>query len=1085
MGQSHSQPSSVRQHDQANAIASPQRELSAADTPSPQRDTAAPVPRRRTPSSGAPRKRLSTLIRGKRPASTVEPSFNERGEPLNAVDRGISVPPLSVKSSLRRLFNRRSWAPSGQHGSRDPSTASPYGEADRQPEASHSSMTANSSRDASFGVGPETSLSQSDAAGALSSTGVRPTMEGGSFSSQPNTFQSSPSTTEQVSSSTSPSNTLPVLPEGNNHTARRAPTKREIAMLSGTSSPDSGNTPTRGLSTSSDPPSTPSATVASTEPSSDPASDAPVSPVLEEDPAALGLSRHASWHSFTHEDSHEADLATLDAISVAEVGEENKHATSDDPILMPEESPLDMDLRSDIGEASHPPTNVEGTSDVAADSTTNAPTSNAHARLPGTFGDEAEAARRSSQDAENPSGAAELLGALLLAAASATANMLMSDPPGSSNAGSTTPATAEQTSPDATLPAEEPRPSLAETVGSRLRPRSSVGVGPRPRPRTMHVADGDHVPDYIGRSRDRPRSLIGSLRDRVFGAGAEEEALGRLLRSLPGSSSSSSYDRGHRRSRSERLGPYPMEDTPTPPPEDPARDPIDSLRERIASELMRALANRDPQAEDPSSPISSRPSEPRTVPNEQTSSPGSQGGMTSLPLSLPSPSTATAGSGDQPPEGSFERFLQDANAELRRTLQERMNYREAATAAPIAVPIAPAEGSPAETSPTPAPEADESPEETPADSTSDTPATPAGTRLVHRAPEGVIEPRLNWWRMHRFPARTVAAIPSPDAPAPTPSPAEPTATPQNNAEASPSPPATPAPQASTILIPVIVVGIRTAPTTLVQEIGALAAPPPPPMIPEAAATDFGRPSSIHRNGSGSSMTIRSPQDRNPSRLPWSRALEVTRALAARRRMERERSQRSREPSLAGPSAGPTSMPSGPTLDTPPAASTDGDASARDRTRNYLIWVIGGYYPESHPILTSPNLLLNQFDQDDFWGLAELLGQVKPPVASKDDIEQSGLEIIKASQVTEYEKEGKITSNTSERCLICLSDYEPDEDIRVMACKHAFHQPCVDKWLEVGRNNCPACRSKGVEVQETPSPPAETSGQTGEASSSAV
>ncbi|KAG8956442.1 hypothetical protein FRC00_004945 [Tulasnella sp. 408] len=361
-----------------------------------------------------------------------------------------------------------------------------------------------------------------------------------------------------------------------------------------------------------------------------------------------------------------------------------------------------------------------------------------------------------------------------------------------------------------------------------------------------------------------------------------------------------------------------------------------------------------------------------------------------------------------------------------------MNYREAATGAPIAVPVGPAEGSPVETNPTSTPEVDGSSEEAPAESTSDNQA-PAGTRLIHRAPEGVIEPRLNWWRMHRFPARTVAAIPSSDPPAPTSSSAETTAAPQTNVGTSPSPPATPAPQASTILIPVIVVGIRTAPTTLVQEIGALAAPPPPPIIPDAPASDLGRPSSsIHRNGSNSSMTIRAPQDRNPSRPPWARALEVTRALAARRRMERERSQRSREPSLAGPSVGPTLMPSGPTQDAPAGASADGDASARDRTRNYLIWVIGGYYPESHPILTSPNLLLNQFDQDDFWGLAELLGQVKPPVASKNDIEQSGLEIIKASQVAEYEKEGKITSNTSERCLICLCDYEPDEDIRVMS-----------------------------------------------------
>lgn len=59
-------------------------------------------------------------------------------------------------------------------------------------------------------------------------------------------------------------------------------------------------------------------------------------------------------------------------------------------------------------------------------------------------------------------------------------------------------------------------------------------------------------------------------------------------------------------------------------------------------------------------------------------------------------------------------------------------------------------------------------------------------------------------------------------------------------------------------------------------------------------------------------------------------------------------------------------------------------------------------------------MLNQIDQDDFWGLAELLGQVKPPVASKADIDRAGLEVIKAEKMKDYEKEGKVTNNTSER-----------------------------------------------------------------------
>lgn len=50
------------------------------------------------------------------------------------------------------------------------------------------------------------------------------------------------------------------------------------------------------------------------------------------------------------------------------------------------------------------------------------------------------------------------------------------------------------------------------------------------------------------------------------------------------------------------------------------------------------------------------------------------------------------------------------------------------------------------------------------------------------------------------------------------------------------------------------------------------------------------------------------------------------------------------------------------------------------------------------------------------------------------------------------------NNLSGQCLICLDDYQPEEDIRVMSCRHAFHQACVDEWLQTGRNNCPACRT---------------------------
>ncbi|KAF9265344.1 hypothetical protein L218DRAFT_1075924 [Marasmius fiardii PR-910] len=129
------------------------------------------------------------------------------------------------------------------------------------------------------------------------------------------------------------------------------------------------------------------------------------------------------------------------------------------------------------------------------------------------------------------------------------------------------------------------------------------------------------------------------------------------------------------------------------------------------------------------------------------------------------------------------------------------------------------------------------------------------------------------------------------------------------------------------------------------------------------------------------------------------------------------------------------------------------------SRTFLIYVIGGYYPPDHNIVTGDPDTLDSFEA--LLDLADLLGQVRPPTASKEDIERSGLEVIKAPQVPQYEQEGKISSNCTERCLICLDDYEAEDDVRVLTCKHAFHMNCVDKWLQEGKNNCPACRGAGV------------------------
>ncbi|KAI0823289.1 hypothetical protein BC628DRAFT_1385679 [Trametes gibbosa] len=132
------------------------------------------------------------------------------------------------------------------------------------------------------------------------------------------------------------------------------------------------------------------------------------------------------------------------------------------------------------------------------------------------------------------------------------------------------------------------------------------------------------------------------------------------------------------------------------------------------------------------------------------------------------------------------------------------------------------------------------------------------------------------------------------------------------------------------------------------------------------------------------------------------------------------------------------------------------------SRTFLIYVIGGYYPPNHHMVTGPD---NLDSYEALWELTELLGQVKPQVATREDIEKSDLETFKCTELGWYEREGRVASNCVDRCLICLDDYQPEDDVRLMHCRHAFHKDCVDKWMQVGRNNCPACRTEGVSTSD--------------------
>jgi len=106
---------------------------------------------------------------------------------------------------------------------------------------------------------------------------------------------------------------------------------------------------------------------------------------------------------------------------------------------------------------------------------------------------------------------------------------------------------------------------------------------------------------------------------------------------------------------------------------------------------------------------------------------------------------------------------------------------------------------------------------------------------------------------------------------------------------------------------------------------------------------------------------------------------------------------------------------------------------RAGTRSFVLWVVGGLYSSDHPILAAPGLFGGTLDHDDLWALAELMGQAKPQTATSEAIANSGLEIIKGGMVKVWCEEKKVLENSADRCMVCLGDYEEEEECRILEC----------------------------------------------------
>jgi len=126
-----------------------------------------------------------------------------------------------------------------------------------------------------------------------------------------------------------------------------------------------------------------------------------------------------------------------------------------------------------------------------------------------------------------------------------------------------------------------------------------------------------------------------------------------------------------------------------------------------------------------------------------------------------------------------------------------------------------------------------------------------------------------------------------------------------------------------------------------------------------------------------------------------------------------------------------------TADTASVVSTTGRRSLRQRfmdrlstprqpaqptgpLNTYLVSVIGGNYPRSHPVLAIPNLLTGgPLTDEEMQLVGDLMGPVKPPTATVDQIEKAGLKVVDGSEMADLAEKNEMLQSCVERCLVSL------------------------------------------------------------------
>ena len=127
------------------------------------------------------------------------------------------------------------------------------------------------------------------------------------------------------------------------------------------------------------------------------------------------------------------------------------------------------------------------------------------------------------------------------------------------------------------------------------------------------------------------------------------------------------------------------------------------------------------------------------------------------------------------------------------------------------------------------------------------------------------------------------------------------------------------------------------------------------------------------------------------------------------------------------------------------AAAEAQVERVQQQRNQIQLMFQSLMPQLAPLLRAQGIAVEE--DMSFEQLMEL-----------QDVQIGADEATIAGTTQTMQFDGTQEGEETPTCTVCMSEFEPGEELRRLPCGHQYHTACVDQWLKINKS-CPMCKKQ--------------------------